>query len=591
VTDVPQTRLLADIASATGARWSRTASGYRLAYEPSDLRALWKRETAEYAKWIPAVLDELGERIERDGTMPAILARGKAAQAVITGSTNPGTLLGPQPRGAIRAAIGLGATRLADVRPGHRVVFSSRPNPRQRALPAGFDRVGLQFLQELEQFQTHLSAQYPSGGVRPRVPSTVGRTLVTVSRPLQTNDLVVRLLVESPDGAARSMGSVVLKRPEIVSPAETAGGELVPPSDETKRYGDRVSEAEQSKPDDRLAAIAAAADRTDPLELAFGRPLLALARAKRKGLVACLPDDGFAPAMARFRRPTPVGFVEAHAEPLGLRFESGDEIVVSPRFASTALVDRTDRTALARLARSLVEHGQFTFEAVADFADRTELAALRPLPRAWIKGYRPDLEYELTETDPFLSAPVIAALRALPRTAGNQEAEPVPLSAVPPPLRERLVRWVLEPVVVSEWSDYALPLESPEFAERSDLTLSTTEPGILSANMRVSDEIWFRRVSDGWTSHARAEALAPAIVGRGASLADALKAYTYRLGTQRQLRGTVLLNLVRPNGRTTQLSMTGAFSDNLPRAGSTFGEYGALPEPIRRQVEGGSRGR
>ena len=127
-----------------------------------------------------------------------------------------------------------------------------------------------------------------------------------------------------------------------------------------------------------LRTFLLAPERNDPLALVPGEGLAALARARRKPLVALVPDAAF-PSILGEAAPSTIEEVEKGLASGPMRLvPDGAFLVVKAADPDGARRNRLDRAALAALLRATEDHGTPTLEELAAFASRTPRADRQP---------------------------------------------------------------------------------------------------------------------------------------------------------------------------------------------------------------------
>jgi len=594
VSGVSQESLLKEISTATGAHWSATKTGFRLAYRATDIKELWSREAKYRSARFAKTLASLSERIEKDGSVSDLFAQGKGAGAVVTEDTNPGTTLGAEPRGGVRAAARLGADVIGDIRPGERVVFSTVSNPNQRALPRGFDSVGASLSEETRMFRTNYDRQFGAAkNPPPSAPVEIQRTLIILTRSLGSDPVYLHILAQGKNPSQSSEGWVRLT--PSISPRVPAGTPLgqFKPTQEMTQFGRRVGDdGDRTSESGLVSGIACNPEQNDPLELALGKPLAAFARAKGKGLVACLPDSSFSPAIQIFKNPVDLNAFASRAEEMDLKFQESDDIVVSPLEPGTSTFDRTDRPALGRLMRSIRDRGGLCLEAVGDFSLTRKIPGeLYGLEMAWMQGYDPSIAYGLWDKPVFGGGPAIHVWQRLSVDEISAMAKgPVALSTLSDSSRAAIKDWVLNrPVPTTGWgpgrgSDYLFqPGVRWDF---SDMLFSDNPAGTAQLRVVTEDRVILRKIG-GPYEFAAAPRDVLQYCGKDGRIDPTLAAaYTFRPGIARSFFAMASLNFPYPDGSFGSYDFSAAMSDETATAGSAPGPYASLPKALRDKIEG-----
>jgi hypothetical protein len=169
VRDVPLNDLLAKIALATNAEWVREDGGYRLIRSAALLRQQEKARIEWLAKSYVEAQKKLQDEIAKQEAFDESAARniGAQLQGALDSAKQRGNVEGPSyqvlerlasstPPGRLakRIVAQIPAKDLAGMRSPGRIVYSTAPNPMQRALPKSC-------LQALSQFESEMQAFRP----------------------------------------------------------------------------------------------------------------------------------------------------------------------------------------------------------------------------------------------------------------------------------------------------------------------------------------------------------------------------------------------------------------------------------------------
>ncbi|RYG26605.1 hypothetical protein EON82_02640 [bacterium] len=130
-------------------------------------------------------------------------------------------------------------------------------------------------------------------------------------------------------------------------------------------------------------------DKFEPLALIPGEGLAALAKARRKPLVASIPDAGF-PGTFAGEAPKTIEEVEESLKTGTMRLVPDTTyLVVKAAEPATARRTRVDRTALAALLAAIADHETPTLDELSSFALKTVPPAQNDLSMAFLMKFAP----------------------------------------------------------------------------------------------------------------------------------------------------------------------------------------------------------
>ena len=400
VENAKPSEVLARLAIAASATWEKTEGGYRLVADKGARAAEASRERALRL-----------ERIQADVKKRAAEAKDPKGAAMV------GALMG-------NASVDdflpmLDPNVLAGLETGDRVVFADHPTAMQRPLRGDASPIVANWIAAHNKSAREMSssaAEMPESmdalmkgplGERFRrmskpVLGTPTKIVVVASRGampfLSANSLNIRLEVRAYDARGAVLveetGSIAGGMAEFISemggakpatPAakatpivySEAAKALAAPSAPGMMSGFNLSGA--GKAPSVLRAVFLDPLAREPLGLVPGEGLVALAKARRKPLVACLPDSAY-PTMLGNRAPKTVEEVEEGLKTGALRaIPDLEYLVVKPAMPETSRRDRLDRTALATLARASSDHESPTLDELAEFATRSPEPSRNPI--------------------------------------------------------------------------------------------------------------------------------------------------------------------------------------------------------------------
>lgn len=376
VSQVEAEELLERIAAVLGGTWRMERNGTRRLI-PAAAKVSQERRQIEAAK-----LDKIGKlRAKIAASMQQRLTALPGAPAPGDGSVSRAQLI-----------LGIPAATLASIAPYERIVFSTSPNPMQRALPVPAD-VWLAVaksmsesasarsadagepktdderkLEEFEDFFTPSFERRPWSGAPAEmhliVSARAGELTAEWTQPsfeiraydaagaLLDSDMMYLASLTRPLPGPDREPAVEVPVPEELGGEPTRSGARDSPktpitysADSTAIHDLMVSGQVEAKLREELVAKMRRVDAHDPLGYGYGEALLAVAKAHGKALVACLPDDPFEVAELPQTVERFLDMVKA-ADAIVWE-DSGDWRLVRPKYPELTRKSRVDRQALA----------------------------------------------------------------------------------------------------------------------------------------------------------------------------------------------------------------------------------------------------
>lgn len=407
VNDVEAKALLDKIAQAAVGKWTR--SGDRLVLSPDLVRRKVQEEEllARRERDIQRMLDQF----KRDLEMPYVAEKLHSLKAAIderrsfydaqlmADRASRQRTFGPLERLGMRSLLEVGARRLAEIRPGERMVFSANPTPRQLKWPKQ-NELFATFFQEWNLFQglfagtetRHNWTHIRNGGVMPTHLERVDRLWLAVTDPLR-NATAARLAVVNNSETVGFGATVDMTAP----PKEPAAAPTVDlPDTQLKLHpmSEALASAWKSQMSSRrprvqvdrgLLEILSRPLKNEPL--AIGSELyLQYAAARKVNLIAWLNDNAFGRGVI-FKAEN-VKVFDQFSRPY-MDFDERDGwLVMTPSSPVEARRSRDDRETMERLIQSVVANKRITFEAKADYVFR------RPVTLAEGLGHRLALVFD-----------------------------------------------------------------------------------------------------------------------------------------------------------------------------------------------------
>ena len=191
------------------------------------------------------------------------------------------------------------------------------------------------------------------------------------------------------------------------------------------------------KPNADLKALLSRPDLNDPLALVPGEGLVALAKARRKPLVACLPDSAY-PGVLRDAAPRTVEELETGLKsgPMRVVPDAG-YLVLKPSEPASARLYRVDRGALATIIRAAADHESPTLDEKAEFAVRTPDPSRNPVSSALLGLFAPGVVDPVSGQSGWSGLRLYAALSSAQRDGLTKGAR-IPFSTLNPGAKDAL---------------------------------------------------------------------------------------------------------------------------------------------------------
>jgi hypothetical protein len=381
--------LLDKIAQAAVGKWSR--SGDRLLLSPDMVRRKQQEDEllSRREKDIQRMLDQYKKDLENAYDGPTLHAlksglderRSGYDQQQYAARVGQERAFRPLDRLAMRSLIEIGARRLAEIKPGQRLVFSANPTPRQLKWPKQNDLLS-RFYSEWNLHQELFGADQRgstwayirNAGVMPTQLSNVDRIWLAVADPLREARGAKITVVNAAESVAFGNTMDLTIPPQATT---TSNPENLP---ETKLTLDPLSEALSTalrslwtfpRPkveiDPRLIELISRPTKHEPL--AFGSELyLQYAAARKVNLVAWINDNAFGRGVT-FKAET-VKMFDQFSRPNMNFDESEGWLVMTPASPAEARRSRDDRAAMERLIQSVIADKRITFDAKADYVNQ-----------------------------------------------------------------------------------------------------------------------------------------------------------------------------------------------------------------------------
>lgn len=132
-----------------------------------------------------------------------------------------------------------------------------------------------------------------------------------------------------------------------------------------------------------------APNKFEPLALVPGEGLAALAKARNKPLVGCIPDSAY-PGLITNAAPKTVEEVEESLKTGAMRLvPDSNYLVVKPAEPATARRTRVNRTALAALLAAIADHDTPTLDELSAYAVQTVAPADNPVSMSFLMKFAP----------------------------------------------------------------------------------------------------------------------------------------------------------------------------------------------------------
>lgn len=393
--------VLTKLAVAATASWQPIEGGYRLVPDKAE-RAI--EASAERARRLLAIQKGIEQR--------AAEAKESGEETAAMMGAFAGGMMGSHSVDGFLPMIDLNA--IASLRPGERVVFATAPTPMQRPLKGDPSRL-LQGMiaahnQQAKEIAAHMSEMPPEveafmkGPIGDRfrkmsrpIVGAPAKVIVTASRGGNLMsflgggglDLRVEVRAYGADGSVMleesgaldaNVRSVLMSFGKEKPSAPPANGKTTPIeySEDAKEIlsmgvkigssdvmGGGFGRVSKLKPEVRARILRP--DEYEPLGLFPGEGLTALAKARRKPIVAELPDAAFISMFGT--APKTVEEVEADLKEGSMRLVPDNEwVVVRPADPDTARSSRVDRAGLRNLLAAVADHGTPTLDDMAAYA-------------------------------------------------------------------------------------------------------------------------------------------------------------------------------------------------------------------------------
>jgi|GEM_PF-5437691 len=461
---------LADLAKATHGEWAETKSGLRLTLSSDQMRRLWNEERDRQLQWLqPQLNRRLAELKAHEmfdaNAVKALMDERKRRDDVRFFYPNA-----PESRAVIRTAQALGASQLAALHPGQKLVFASNPSRIQRELPVGIEEIASEAVAENLTYLRALSSVNDQISIPLAAPIT--RIMIGATRALDSDKVKLTLII-----------CFAGKRPNIVGMMDFA-----PEASAGSRDGgtfDRFASAPLAKeihqiinapipgpPSAELRDIWCHPEKFEPLGQVVQTSLDAVAAAVGKNLVACIPDqaiDGFVNEKAML---SPRDMLRTG----GMRVDdSSASVIVSPIEFAPAIEDRSDRKALGAYMRAIDREGASSLEAETEFArSRSFACGLRGLELDWMAIGSPRSVLELYDQNFPFWLPYYADLSPeLQRIASRRMLK---ANEIPDSLRDGFIGCLTNQTIANE-AGLFMPGNAFDAADFSDLDRPEMIPG------------------------------------------------------------------------------------------------------------------
>ena len=409
--------VLAKLAVAATARWEPTEGGYRLV---PDGAARSVEASAERARRLQSFTDAVRKRQEAAKAKGGEEADGPDMGAMFGGGGGTDAFL-PM----------LDLSLLAAMEPGDRLVFATGANGAQRSLRgnplplvtdliAKHNKTAKGMAGNMDAMPEQLNAfmQGPLGErikkmSRPIV-GTPTKVLVVASRganPIFGGGDDVRLEVRAYDAkgavmieetgsvGANAMAAFVALATKKPTAPGTAKSLPIAYTDDAKALlamrggGNMMMGPGMAGPKltPSLRKRLFAPQEFEPLALVPGEGLAALAKARRKPLVACVPDAAY-PGLLALDVPQTVEELEGSLKTGPMRLvPDADFLVVKAAEPDTARRERLDRSALTTLMRAIADHESPTLGELSDFASRTTAPSRNDVSMSFLSTFAPNV--------------------------------------------------------------------------------------------------------------------------------------------------------------------------------------------------------
>jgi len=421
VHDVPVRDLLAKIAEVSQGEWKVSGNGYELSRSSSLQTSAERAELSARSKRVQTVLDAEVGRVAKLPAFDAAEADRQATEqqksndrlaksfsdpgangSIRIASNGPAVSAGtPSERGIIAILQAIGATSLASMTDGQRVVFSSNANRMQHPLPGRASDYAQRFAKDSlllatanQKLKTDDTRQFRisgsnSGEVGKGNPALgVGKSILIVQR--FGNSFRASLIVADPNGMTIASGeyTLALRDPNPTGTEANLGGDKIALSPLATEFanvnkqfsgggavrtvrGNAIIMVSSSKSNMRLttgdsgvAQVAISPDLKsrllqpetfDPQSLAVTEGLNAVAAWKKENLVADVSDDAILPLTRDLGNGvSPQAFLQKTCPSAGISIREKDGwLIAQSRTPVESRFRRMDRSALGQALRGL----------------------------------------------------------------------------------------------------------------------------------------------------------------------------------------------------------------------------------------------
>ena len=449
--------VLAKLALAATATWQPIEGGYRLV---ADGGARSVEASAERARRRQAIEENLKKKAEA----------AKAAPKADPGAAFMGAFMGSRSVDAFVPMIDLAA--VAAMPSGDRIVFATGPTPAQRPLRGDPTSVVAGWIAQHNESARKMASDTASmpEGMDALMKGPLGDRFKRMSRPILGNP--TKVIVVASRGAMPFFGgsglnvrlevrgygadgSVLIEETGSLDGdmmgllASLTGAKTAPASDKATpiAYSDDAKSlaglsslpglssmggvARGPKPSASLKKLLLSSSANDPLALIPGEGLVALAKARRKPLVACLPDGAY-PAMLSAAPPKTVEDVEEGLKTGPMRLVPDAEfLVVKAAEPDTARRTRLDRSALGTLLRAVEDHEAPSLDELSAFAAASPAPSQNPLSMAMLTLFVPGTMNSMSGMVSWDALRLYAALAPAQRQSLASGAK-IPFNAIAP---------------------------------------------------------------------------------------------------------------------------------------------------------------
>lgn len=347
VRDMPLAILMQKIAKVCSAEWTNSSGTWRLGPAAGVRKAEELQEVSERTKWLRTLIDQ-----------PDMTGASPMAAAGNSPSTDEEDEM---PASIRRFLKGVGPAVLAQIAPGQRIVFSTRPTRMQRsftfsALPV-VESLVAENNKSVETFKKEdLSDEDVQALPRRIAAAEITRLVATIDRHQSAPDYYPRddynVALTAYDRAGKTItGSAAYLNVRRDSPKpqdpSTAPEriQLSETSNAYRAFGISLTEALKSEPFAALLPLLLTPAANDPLSFGTTEALLATYATSTRSIVACLSDTCLAISRAPVLAKTSVeNFVNSRR--YLDRLSDKDATLLRPSFPRSARAYRTNRAAL-----------------------------------------------------------------------------------------------------------------------------------------------------------------------------------------------------------------------------------------------------